>query len=47
VGVQPFFGKVPQPSLWVGLQTARVKITINGLNYCIVFIVHIQTSIQK
>jgi len=42
-GYTTFSGKGPQPSLWVGLRAARVKITISGVpnpNHCAGFLVY-------
>lgn len=42
MGIQPFYGKVPQQLLWAGSWTACEKVISNvpnSLNYSIIFII--------
>jgi hypothetical protein len=46
--VQTFYGKGPQPLLWVGSRAGREKITISGIHNCLnyreIFILHTQLT---
>jgi hypothetical protein len=48
MGLQPFYGKGPQPSLWAGSRAACGEIAIsvvsNSLKYCDIFIVYTQLT---
>jgi hypothetical protein len=46
MGLQPLYGKGPHALLWAGSWVICAKITVSGipncLNYCKIFIVHMQ-----
>jgi hypothetical protein len=46
IGFRTLYGKGPHPLLWACSRTERGKITVSRitkrLNYCVIFIVHIQ-----